>query len=311
MTDRDPEILNEEEAARLWKRAAQLQAEAAREAEALAEEPKSEEAEADPPEGYALTHVRAAALEAGIGDEFVDAALVDLRADRALPARRGGRRLARRFLGAPPETITVRRVIEASAPKVLSAMEAIFSGEPYRLTLRDQLGDPLDGGVLVFEIQGIGHPFPQGLAAEAGWAGYREVLASIRPIEGATPSCEVTLRGPVARAHNLNLALGGAATVGGSAGGAVVGALGLTALGLTLGFGPIAAVVMVGGAVAGGGLVVKGYRALYRYGIGRGQRALDGLLGAVVGRAQGGWGITSSGDSEPPPALPSAPSSTD
>ncbi len=309
MTDRDPEILNEEEAVRLWRRAAQLQAEAAQKAEA-SDEPESEEPEVDPPEGYALTHVRAAALEAGIGDEFVEAALVDLRADRALPRRRDGRRLARRFLGGPPETITVRRVIEASVPKVLSAMEAIFSGEPYRLTLRDQQGDPLDRGVLVFEIQGIGHPFPQGLAAEAGWAGYRQVLASLRPIEGATPSCEVTLRGPVARAHNLNLTIGGAATVLGSAGGAVVGALGLT-----LGLGPVAAVlagvVMVGGAVAGGGLAVKGYRALYRYGIGRGRRALDGLLGAVVGRAQGGWGITSLAGNEPARGLPGSSNPTD
>ncbi|MEE8147513.1 MAG: hypothetical protein V3T24_07920, partial [Longimicrobiales bacterium] len=85
----DPEFLTEEEAARLWQRAAQLQAEAARRAEKSgsekAESKGAESATADvaPPEGYALTHVRSAALEVGITDEFVDAALADLRAERA------------------------------------------------------------------------------------------------------------------------------------------------------------------------------------------------------------------------------------
>ena len=74
----DPrDILTEDEARRLWQKAAQLQAEAARLAEAKA----SHDAEGDVEgprrdgEGYALVHVRAAAVEAGISEEFVDAAL--------------------------------------------------------------------------------------------------------------------------------------------------------------------------------------------------------------------------------------------
>ena len=102
---RDPEFLNEEEAARLWQRAAQLQAEAAQKAEALAEESESEKADVDPSEGYALTHVRSAALEVGIGGEFVDAALADLRAERALLEGKRGWRLARRILHHSPDTI--------------------------------------------------------------------------------------------------------------------------------------------------------------------------------------------------------------
>ncbi len=47
--ERDPDFLNEEEAARLWQRAAQLQAEANQEAEALAEESGGEEADAESP----------------------------------------------------------------------------------------------------------------------------------------------------------------------------------------------------------------------------------------------------------------------
>jgi len=104
---RDPNFLNEEEAARLWQRAAQLQADAARRAEkAESETAESDAAEREtadgaPPEGYALTHVRSAALDVGIANEFVDAALADMRAESALPEKKR-RRLARWFLKNPP-----------------------------------------------------------------------------------------------------------------------------------------------------------------------------------------------------------------
>ena len=93
--DRDPKFLSEEEAARFWQRAAQLQAEAAQKAEALAGGREGEEADVDPPEGYALTHVRSAALEAGISEKFMDAALADVHAERALPRKK--RRANARF----------------------------------------------------------------------------------------------------------------------------------------------------------------------------------------------------------------------
>ncbi len=295
--ERDPDFLNEEEAARLWQRAAQLQAEAAQKAEALAEESESVEGNVDRPEGYELTHVRSAALEVGIGSEFVDAAVADLHAERALPEGKRGWRLARRILKHSPDTINVRRVIEAAPAEVLSAMWDVFPREPYRLTLTDQTGDPLKGGVLVFDTQGLNSPFPQGLALEARHAGIRQVFLSLRPISGATPSCEVTLRGPVELSHNLGVGLV-------SAGGAAAGVL----VGLSMVLGPVgpvvAAVLTVGGVVVGGGLGVKGYRALYAYGVRRARRSLEGLLGAVAGRAQGGWGMAPSEDSELPPKLP-------
>ncbi len=121
MAERDPEILSEEEAARLWGRAAQLQAEAAGRVEA----PEVHGAAMAPP-GYALAQVRSAALEAGIANEFVDAALDDLRAERAHPKVKKCTSLARRFLKHPPDTITVRRVVEATPQEVLSAMEVVF-----------------------------------------------------------------------------------------------------------------------------------------------------------------------------------------
>ena len=310
----NPEFLNEEEAAQLWQRAAQLQAEAARRAEkaesdrAETEAAAGDTADVAPPEGYALTHVRSAALEVGIPNEFVDAALADLRAERALPQGKRGWRLARWFLKDPPETQTARRVIEAAAVDVLSATEAVVrEGEPYRLALTDRQGDPLKGGFLVFDVQGLNSPFPRDFALEAKYGGIRQVFLSLQPIEEATPSCEVTLRSPVAWSHNQDLAVGGVVTgitgaVGlglGLAGAAAVAAIGLSGIGVV-----VAPAILVAGGATGGGLGVKGYRAMYRYAMRRGQRALDGLLGAVASRAEGGWGITKSQDQEPPPALP-------
>ena len=62
-----------------------------------------------------------------------------------------------------------------------------------------------------------------------------------------------------------------------------------TALGL---IGSVAAPLLVATAagVAGAGSL-GGLRAVYRYGLGRGTKALDGLLAAVAAKAEGGWGI--------------------
>ena len=68
----------------------------------------------------------------------------------------------------------------------------------------------------------------------------------------------------------------------------------------------LAAILIAGGGLAGGALGVRGYRAVYRYGIERGKKALEGLLGALAGHAEGGWRITPLGDGGPPPALPGA-----
>ena len=190
---------------------------------------------------------------------------------------------------------------------MLSATEAVFPGEPYRLTLTDRQGDPLKGGFLVFDVQGLDSPFLRGFAIEAKYGGIRQVFLSLQPIEKATPSCEVTLRSPVAWSHNQDLAVGGVVT-------GITGAIGL-GLGLAVATAPVvglsgmigavvAPAILVAGGATGGGLGVKGYRARYRHAMRRGQRALDGLLGAVAGRAEGGWGITKSQDQEPPPALP-------
>jgi hypothetical protein len=282
MAEHDPESLSEEEAARLWERAAQLQAEAAKRVEA-----PDVQGAATAPAGYALTHVRSAAMEAGIASEFVDAALDDLRVERALPKVEPNS-LSRRLLNDPPDTLTVRRVIEATPQEVLSAMWAVLPEEPYRLTSTDQRGNPLDRGVLVFDIQGLNAPFPQGFALEAKFGGLKQVFVSLRPIEGSSPSCEMTVHSPVT-SHKIGLLQGLiVGTLTGTAGFGV----GMVAGGALIALGMVGAVLPIaagGGVFLGGGLGVKGYRSVYAYCMRRGRKALEGLAGAVAVRAQGVW----------------------
>ena len=80
MTDADSEILSEDEAGSVWARAAELQAKAAGRVDA-----PDAQSSVMPAPGYSLAHVRAAAVEAGIAAEFVDAAMADVREKRGIP----------------------------------------------------------------------------------------------------------------------------------------------------------------------------------------------------------------------------------
>jgi hypothetical protein len=302
-----PEYLSEEEAARLWRRAAQLQADAALRAEQaeaderLALRPGGNAA--DEATGYALEHVRVAAVEAGIGSEYLDAALDDLQAERSISATRRGGEITRRLLGDPPDMITVRRVVQATPAGVLKAMEDVLPKEPFSLNLIDRRGDPLNGGQLVFDISGAGFTISEGFAGQASMADLRQVYTSIRPIGEDGAASELTLRGPVAWAQRLNAAGGFAMTgIGGAVGfglswklgGALAGSLiagGVVAI-------PVAAAIAAAATAAGtlgalGGSVV-GFRALYAYGLDLGRKGLETAVSAVAVEAQGGWRLGAS-----------------
>ena len=306
--------LSEEEAARLWQRAARLQAEAAHR-----EDPDGSGRVAEPDDertGYELAHVRAAAIEAGIGGEHLDAALADLRAERALGRNGGGGRYSRWFLDDPPDAITVRRLIAAEPAVVLRSMERVFPTEPYRLTLSDRQGDPLDGGLLVFEVDGGSFVIAieaSGFKGQTSAADVRQILVTLRP-DGAVGT-EVTLRGPVSWAHGLNAGIGtgvvGAAAgiglalswpLGGWVGGALwaAGILAPTAAGIVG-----AAATALGTSVAGK-LGVEGLRSLYRYSLAKGRKALESLMSTLALDAEGGWGLTGVPPGDPSGRLPPA-----
>lgn len=300
--DQGGEFLTEEEATRLWKRAAELQAEAARRAELLPagtspDDGAAADAKEDAP-GYALEHVRQAAVEAGIDGTFVDAALADLRAERALGEGRRGRGFAYRFLGRPADAVTARRTIQASVPAVLEAMERVMPREAFGLVLRDRIGDPAEGGVMVFDIPGAGFSGAgqASFVGAASYADFRQVHATVVAVGDAT---EVTLRGPVAWARPLNAGIGAVIDVLGAGLGMALGsgaaagaAAGLTALGLAAAA-PWAAATLVVAGVAGGATGGHNlFRRLYRHGLSKGEAALESLLGAIAMEAEGGWGLS-------------------
>lgn len=274
-------------------RAAELQAEAARRSEARTLPATAEDADDGPSDGYALDHVRAAAVEAGIGAEFVDAALSDLRSETVVGHRVGARPrpIAQWFLGNPPASLTARRVIDARPRDVLAAMEQLLPQEPYKLVLHDRDGDPLAGGVLEFDIPeaSITPTTQTGLAMAASYADFRKVLVTLRPLADAPDRTEMTVRAPVAWAWRLNAGLCG-----------VMAGLG-TGLGFAAGIGFGAALVASGLAPAVGSAVaigagatswmgsLSGIRKLHRWGLGKGEAALEGMLRAVAAQAQGGW----------------------
>ena len=114
------------EARALWHRAAELQAEAARRLEERSRQlaPRGHPSDTAEVEGYRLADVRAAAEEAGISSEFVDHALVEAH-NRTLVEGAQARpsAMAARFLGQPPLTLEVSRVIHAPAEEVYGAMQ--------------------------------------------------------------------------------------------------------------------------------------------------------------------------------------------
>jgi len=293
------DFLSQEDATRLWKRAAEIQAEAARQAEIEAASAAAGDLDAasdsDPSDGYALTHVRAAAVEAGIGQEFVDAALADMRTEQALPSGSG---IARRFLGNPDDALTASRLINAPVAEVLRAMEAVMPEEPFGLSLRDRRGDPEAGGLLIFTIPGasISGATQPGFVGQASYADLREIYASLRPV--GESSCVLTLRGPIAWAYSINAGIGSLVTGGGAGLGLGVGSgSAAVAAGVlsTAGFATAAAVVaagLVGGGLIGGAIGAHYFlRRLYRYGLSRGEVALESVISAVAMKAEGGWGF--------------------
>ncbi|MBK9410240.1 MAG: hypothetical protein IPN47_19785 [Gemmatimonadetes bacterium] len=147
-------MLTESEANLVWRRAAQLQAEAAsrleshaREQVALARTDGRDGAGREPSGGFRVTAVQAAAEEAGISRQFVSLALAELRADtgagQGMVARSAEpSAIVRATLGRTPRTISISRVFDHSPRRVLAAMGMALQRLPAGLRLRGTIGGP-------------------------------------------------------------------------------------------------------------------------------------------------------------------------
>jgi predicted Ser/Thr protein kinase len=301
-------VLTESEANLVWRRAAQLQAEAAsrlesrtREQVALARTDGRDGAGREPSGGFRVTAVQAAAEEAGISRQFVSLALAELRADtgagQGMVARSAEpSAIVRATLGRTPRTISISRVFDHSPRRVLAAMGMALQRAPAGLRLRETIGGhALHGGVLVFDIQGMEGYTASGTGVAYGnylwsWTRYqmwvKTLRAQLAPVGGDSSRCEVTLtiEPPEGRAGALWESFGFGA--GGGLTGAMAGALLAKKAVLVALFGlPTALPLLAGGAALG----ALGNRLLYQYAIRQSReemrKALD-EIGLEFTRAQ-------------------------
>ena len=176
-----PERIDEAQAAAIWRRAAQLQADALHRMEAReslqriartggadgqsaltagaapANAPAAPASDVTSGSGYRLADVAGAAEEAGISRQYVAMALAELPRG-GLPSTEVlgvSERQATTFLGTDVRSVSVTVEIPATPARTLRVMGAILQQSPYELKLRATVGaHPLDGGVIVFDLPG-------------------------------------------------------------------------------------------------------------------------------------------------------------
>lgn len=284
-------ILSEDQARRLWERAANLQAEEAQKAKAAEERTgdgggkrKLLSGVEDERSGYSLSHIKQAGLEVGIEPDFLELALAE---EAILEIEGGGEsgfwdRTAKRFLGDANNAFDVRREIPFPPRAVWLAFEETLTSEGPGLELLEVRGGPVaEGGIAIFES-----PYSyQRTGTLEYWATVAEVrrfMVQVTP--DGDDGCVVSVRAPLRRSRRVNGAVGMACSgVGGAVGGGlgmgitgvVAGAVGLAALPVGLG-------LMAVGVLAGEGLTRMGYIRLYRYGL----RALEKAFRRILSRVE-------------------------
>jgi serine/threonine protein kinase len=214
--------LSEAEANAIWRRAAQLQADALRRLESrsdlLAQPSSTTSARALVPStessgpsdsGYAIAHVVAAAQEAGISNQYVAMAMAERpqsKSGAALsvvdPSIGVSERTATLYLGTQERSLAVTHVVEATPARTLRALGSVLQQAPYQLKFRETVGaHPLDGGVMVFDLPIL--PLlargPQADALNLYWMGTarqllaRQVQVTLRRLPGDQPRTELTM----------------------------------------------------------------------------------------------------------------------
>lgn len=267
MSRRAEEVISEEEAIAIWRRAARLQMEAAHRLEE-----RSRSLLTGPEEvvgrsgGIRQAELEAAAVEAGISAEYVQLAQAIMRdsASAAVPLAGWEDRAAVRFLGTRERSIEVARMIAATPKEVVTAMQRILPAYPYFMALKDSLGGrPEEGGVLVFSLP----PYNMSsfvsvpIAYHAAAVDLKQLLVRIIPsADGETT--EVVLVGDMHVGMRRNWRFG-AVTSG------VLGAFG-GGIGAALGTGLLAAGAVVAlpatvGVALFTAVGARGYGAVYRY----------------------------------------------
>ena len=277
--------ISEDEARILWARAAELQAEALsrREIESSRsiDDGDGSTDGADAREiadtGYDLSHVREAALEAGISGEFLDRAFAEFEAGHGLE-RKNSDGFVDAFIGEGPLWLEAEEAIERQAGEVLAALRRV--ADHLHLTLIDSRGgDPLSGGVLVFERTGVDALMNHKVLQDLYSASVSELHVSLQVSEA---SCRLRIRAPLIKYRRV-MAWTGVAINSASAGG-----VGLVAAVLAPG-----ALVSLAGGLVGAALGLPAaalafaaeqrlWRWMRAWGERSGQRGLEGVLRMIA-----------------------------
>ena len=286
--------LSSESAMVVWRRAAELQAEAAarlesrmrgNETRSLAPGGNAGAAPADiPTDAYRVRDVEAAAVEAGISQRYVALALDELRSKPPGELAHAelspfAERLGARLFGTTQRTVSVSRVFRAAPRMVLTALGRSLQASPWLLSLTETLGGhPLDGGVLVFGIPDmVGGNYKWTMTRYSAYAA--EIRVSLAAVAGDARACEVTMTIDLRKGLKSNLWGYGALSATGAAGGAAIGA-GVGKAALAMAGAALGAAAIAGAAVAGAAVLAIAGPG-YRWGLRAAVKEMDAALAAV------------------------------
>ena len=317
-----PERIDEEQAAAIWRRAAQLQADAlhrmeahesllriARAGGADGQGPAPAGAGASsapsasastPGSGYRVADVAGAAEEAGISRQYVAMALAELPRG-GLPSTQVlgvSEKEATVFLGTDVRSVSVSVEIPATPARTLRVMGAILQQTPYELKLRATVGaHPLDGGVIVFDLPGevmsvtgvtSGHMNRYWTATRL-YLEASQLQLTMRPVAGGAPGApertEVTMTAdlrPGVR-RNVRASQWSGGIAGGSVG-LVAGMLGAKGAAVAASAAVLGPAIGIGAVAAG--LCMYAYRRFYSGTLSRVQREMRQALEAIASSIQ-------------------------
>lgn len=270
------ERISEEAARAVWRRAAQLQAEAERRLEENIRQIPSETG-TDPlgSTGLHPDDVRAAGEEAGISPEFVQIALAEAAASHApsAPMARPDVLGAKLFLGTNRHTIEATATVQGSVDAVAAAALQVFCGHPCLLQAGEVAELPSwSGRVIVFNVPKFdwaataNPPFVE----KASVIGLKQLHAAVRPLSVEPPACEVVVAGDLHPGMRSRWRWSAATSLGGgAAGGAASAGLAASAIG-----GALLVVPALLGAAAVSGAAVGAWALTYRYYRGQVEEAL-------------------------------------
>ena len=260
--------ISDEAARAIWRRAAELQAEAERRLEErVGRLPAARAGEPADGDGLRPDQVRLAAEEAGIGAEFVQIALAEAAAspERASPTTRWDLLGARVFLGSTRGSVEVTAIVPGDVDTVSAASLQVFSGHPCLLQAGEVAEIAAAGRVLVFNVP----PYDWSASAnppfveKASMIGLRQLHVAIQPLPEDPSRCEVVVAGDLRAGMRSRWRWGAATSVSASAAGGAAG-VGIAAAAMA-GAGALLALPAIVGAVVVSGATVAAWAASYRY----------------------------------------------